>query len=225
MNDPMKVIGLAGGIACGKSLVAKCFADLGCEILDADQTGHEVLGDRKVVRRIAEIWGQDVVEDGVINRSKLAAIVFRKSNSTELNDSKESTGERKTGDVQESYPELKRLEAITHPEIGKRILTRLEEFRSRGQTPAVILDAPVMFKSGWDQFCDRIVFIDTDPAIRKQRAQQRGWSEGELQRRELTQISLEEKRRRSTDVIYNSGTIEDLIQQIRKLWKLWNTGS
>lgn len=225
MNDPMKVIGLAGGIACGKSLVAKCFADLGCEILDADQTGHEVLGDRKVVRRIAEIWGQDVVEDGVINRSKLAAIVFRKSNSTELDDSKESAGKRKTGDVQESYPELKRLEAITHPEIGKRILMRLEEFRSRGQTPAVILDAPVMFKSGWDQFCDRIVFIDTDLAIRKRRAQQRGWSEDELQRRELTQLSLEEKRRRSTDVIYNSGTIEDLIQQIRKLWKLWNTGS
>ena len=113
------------------------------------------------------------------------------------------------------------LQTLTHPEIGKLVQQRLEQFRASGDFPAAVLDAPVMFKANWDRFCDRIVFIDADLKTRKQRAQQRGWSETELERRESYQMPLEQKKERSTDLVTNSDSVEELKQQIRQLWRQW----
>jgi dephospho-CoA kinase len=84
----------------------------------------------------------------------------------------------------------------------------------------VVLDAPVMFQSGWDRWCDRIVFVDCAPGLRRQRAAERGWPEGELERREAFQMSLGEKRRRSTDVIDNSRR-DDIVWLRHQVLALW----
>ena len=70
----MIVIGLAGGIACGKSLVAACLKDLGCVIIDADKVGHEVLCMPSIVGQIEKKWGGRVVVDGKVDRRELAKI-------------------------------------------------------------------------------------------------------------------------------------------------------
>jgi len=198
----MIVIGLAGGIACGKSLVAACFEDLGCVIIDADKVGHEVLCLPSIVGQIAQKWGDRVVVDGKVNRHELAKIVF-------------------PSDTDSPTEALKYLEQLTHPEIGKLVQQRLEQFRASGDFPAVVLDAPVMFKANWDRFCDQIVFIDADLETRKRRAKERGWSETELERRESYQMPLEQKRKRSTDLVTNSGSVDELKQQIIQLWRQW----
>ena len=198
----MIVIGLAGGIACGKSLVAACLEDLGCVIIDADKVGHEVLCLPSIVGQIAQKWGDRVVVDGKVNRHELAKIVF-------------------PSDTDSPTKALKYLEQLTHPEIGKLVQKRLEQFRASGDFPAVVLDAPVMFKANWDRFCDQIVFIDADLETRKRRAKERGWSETELERRESYQMPLEQKRKRSTDLVTNSGSVDELKRQIIQLWRQW----
>ena len=198
----MIVIGLAGGIACGKSRVAACFEDLGCVVIDADKIGHEVLCKPSIVGQINRKWGGRVIVDGKVNRQELAKIVF-------------------PSDADSPTEALKYLEQLTHPEIGKSVQLQLEKFRASGDYPAAVLDAPVMFKADWDRFCDRVVFIDTDLQTRKQRAEKRGWSKTELERRESYQMPLEQKRKRSTDLVNNSGSVEKLKQQIRQLWRQW----
>ena len=198
----MLVIGLTGGIASGKSFVAECFAELGCEIIDADLLGHKVLKLPEMIERIRKAFGDQTVVDGEVDRRSLATIVFPK-------------------DSEAPSEELKLLESITHPEIGKWMKRRLLEIEQSNSAQAVILDAPVMFKAQWDRFCDHIVFVHADLKIRQQRANLRGWPEGELRRRERQQLPLEQKRRLATDEIDNSGSAEQTRVQAKSLWQKW----
>ena len=196
----MLVIGLAGGVASGKSLVARCFEHFGATIIDADRVGHEVLKEPDVIAAIHLQWGQIVFRDCEIDRSALARIVF------------DST----SGDSDQ----LERLEQITHPRLGEKIREALAQLES--ESKAVVLDAPVMFKAGWDRLCDKIVFVDTNALLRQQRARQRGWDDAELARREARQTPIDEKRSKSTDIIDNSKSKEETYIQARDLWRSWN---
>lgn len=196
----MLVIGLAGGVASGKSLVARCFEHFGAIVLDADRIGHEVLKEPDVIAAVESQWGKTVLKDGKIDRRALGQIVF---GSTDCNTN-----------------HLEILERITHPRIGHRIRERLVELES--ETPAVVLDAPVMFKSGWDQLCDKVVFVDANTSLRQQRAAQRSWDADELAKREMRQTSIAEKRSKSTEFINNSTTREETYHQVLMLWRTWS---
>ena len=91
----MLVIGLAGGVASGKSLVARCFEHFGAIVLDADRIGHEVLKEPDVIAAVESQWGKTVLKDGKIDRRALGQIVF---GSTDCNTN-----------------HLEILERITHP--------------------------------------------------------------------------------------------------------------
>lgn len=197
----MLVIGIAGGVASGKSLVARCFERFGAEVLDADRVGHEVLKDTKVIDAITLQFGEIILQRGEIDRRALGRIVF--------------------DPTPEGARSLRRLEEITHPQIGNRIQKELLTLKSDSQIPAVVLDAPVMFKANWDRLCDKVVFVHADDAQRRARASQRGWDDDELARRESQQLPILEKRSRSTDLIDNSGSREDTYAQACKLWKTW----
>ncbi len=200
----MLIIGLAGGIASGKSFIAAEFQKLGAALIDADLLGHQALAVDSVRAQIVNEFGSEVtgVEDE-IDRKKLAKLVF--------------------GNDTDSKRRLQRLEAITHPEIARQIRRRLADLRKSG-VQVVILDAAVMFKSGWDKLCDRIVFIDCDDTIRRRRALSRGWNPEELTRREANQTPLVEKRRRATDIIVNNDQPSPtIVEQIHHLWLCWTT--
>ncbi len=195
----MLVIGLAGGIASGKSLVADCFMHFGAKLIDADRIGHDILKQQSIKHSIKLEFGNSIInEQNEINRNQLAQIVFNPD-----------------------YPDaLKTLEKITHPLISERIHSALKQHKP--DAPAVLLDAPVMFKAGWDQMCDEVVFVDADLATRKSRAKLRGWDSEELAKRESFQTPVEEKRTRSTNVIDNGGSKNATYLQARDLWRTWN---
>ncbi|MDA1050525.1 MAG: dephospho-CoA kinase [Planctomycetota bacterium] len=195
----MKIIGILGGVASGKSLVAEQFRHLGAKVLDADQVGHLVLREPEVIRAARDRWGDAILaEDGQINRSEVAKIVFAPPPG--------------------GSEELAFLEQLTHPRIGARLQQLFEQMRHSRDSKAVILDAPVMLKSGWDKFCDHILFIEVPRNLRLQRARERGWSAAHFAARESAQESLETKRAAADHVIDNSTTVDSTRQQVKSFW-------
>jgi dephospho-CoA kinase len=196
----MKIIGILGGVASGKSLVADEFRRLGAKVLDADQVGHEVLRETGVIRAARERWGDAVLdENGQIKRSNVAKIVF--------------------APPPHGPGELAFLEQLTHPRISNRLQQEIARLRQSRDVEVVILDAPVMLKAGWDRFCDHILFIEAPRDLRLERARERGWSDAIFAAREAAQEPLETKRAAASHVIDNSRSIDMTRQQVESVWQ------
>jgi dephospho-CoA kinase len=196
----MFVIGVAGGVASGKSVVSQSLCRLGAVLLDADTIGHEVLEEPAVRAAIRRTWGDEVfTPEGLVSRPALARRVFAPS----------PDGPR----------ELGQLEQITHPRIGARLKEQIDSLASQGAIPAVVLDAAVMFKAGWHRYCDRIVFVDAPPETRLERALGRGWTPEQFRAREAAQLSVERKRQFADVVIDNSGSLTHTHQQVERFWR------
>lgn len=195
----MKIIGILGGVASGKSVVAKRLAELGAEVLDADLTAHEVLREPDIQSAIRQRFGDAVFEDnGQVHRSALARVVFAgdENGSTALAD----------------------LEKIMHPRIGERLQEKMGEIDRLGKAKALVLDAAVMMKAGWHKLCDVLLFVDVSPEVRVQRSRSRGWSDEEVTAREARQTPLEEKRAAADVVIDNAGDLTDTFAQVDQFW-------
>jgi dephospho-CoA kinase len=187
------IIGLAGGIASGKSAVASLLAELGCAVFDADRAAREVLLLPEVRAQIVSWWGESVLgESGEIDRRAVAAIVF-------------------------DDPEARRrLEGLTHPLIEARRLAAVAAVPR--EAPAIVIDAPLLFEAGLDQACDAVIFVDAPRDRRLARAQStRGWDELEFVRREESQLPLDVKRSAADHVIENDGDLDGLTDQVREI--------
>jgi dephospho-CoA kinase len=194
----MRIIGLLGGIASGKSFVAEQFRQLGAAALDADRVGHEVLRLPAIKEAVRHQFGREVLNStGEVDRKALGKIVFAPA----------PDGPR----------QLTVLEQITHPEIRRRLNEQVEQLAAEGVTLAV-LDAPVLLKAGWGDVCDALVFVDCEDAVRRTRAIERGWTPDEFAAREAAQESLAEKRKRADYVLENSAGTEYTKAQIERLW-------
>lgn len=195
----MKVIGIVGGVASGKSLVAGQLARLGAVVLDADKVAHEVLCEDPVKARIKTRWGAEVFDEhGEVSRRSLAKRVFAPPPA--------------------GPAERNQLEKIVHPRIADRLQRQIAEL-SCDENRIVVLDAAVMFEAGWDKYCDKIFFIDAPYEQRRARASQRGWDEQTWKAREHSQVSLEVKRDRADAIIDNSGSAEKTFRQVNRIWK------
>ncbi len=197
----MKILGLLGGVASGKSLVSRQLAELGAVVLDADHAGHEALRLPGVEAAARQRWGDGVFgQDGHIDRSRLAKIVFAPP-----------PGGPK---------ERKFLETLTHPEIGRWLLAQVEAMRTAPNTPPlVVLDAAWILEAGWDKLCNCFAFIDVPREVRLARALQRGWTEGDFAAREAAQESLHSKRARADVIIDNSGSPEHTQGEVQRVWQ------
>jgi dephospho-CoA kinase len=194
----MITLGLVGGVASGKTTVARHLQQLGAAVIEADKLGHEVLRMPAIRVAVGQRFGSEVIDsDGQVDRRKLAEIVFAPPPA--------------------GPAALEQLERLTHPEIGRLAEAELDRLRAAGG-PMVVLDAPVLLEAGWDRLCDRIAFVDAPLEVRRGRAAARGWSEAEFAARERAQKSLAEKRRRADFVLDNSGTNEYTQQQVERLW-------
>ncbi|MDG2470425.1 MAG: dephospho-CoA kinase [Pirellulaceae bacterium] len=194
----MLIVGIAGGIASGKSMVSTVFKEQGAFVLDADQVGHQVLTRSEVRNQIRKLWGDLVFrDDDSVNREKLGAIVF---------------------DPLNGALELSRLERITHPLIRQCLEDQVRKLISEEEFSIAVLDAPVMFKAGWDGFCDRLIFVDSSLETRQSRAMVRGWTISEFETREAAQVSLDVKRSRSDWLIQNDGTPAELKERALAIW-------
>lgn len=192
----MRVVGIVGGIASGKSRVAECFRLRGAAVLNADAAGHQVLTQPEVIAELVARWGPGILDAaGQVSRKQVAAIVFAPGNEAER-----------------AF-----LNQLTHPRIGQLLAEQIAALQAESQSHLAILDAALLLEAGWDEICDLVIFVDTPDATRLSRAHARGWDEAELARREATQLSLAEKRRLADLVLDNSGSLADLQAQVDRL--------
>jgi len=194
------VIGVLGGIASGKSTVAALLAGPDGLVLSADRIAHEVLASPPVVERLRERFGEEVLDaSGAPDREALARRVF---------------------DPVEGPAHRRALEGWTHPRVRATISRRLEEARAAG-TPRIVLDVPLLLENdaehGWVEACDVLVFVDVPLEERRRRAAERGWSRGDLERREAAQLPLDQKRARADHVLRNDGDRATLEERVRAL--------
>jgi dephospho-CoA kinase len=173
------IIGIVGGIGSGKSYVARLFGERGCLVIDADALVREAYEDPAIRQRLRSWWGESIFRaDGTVDRRAIAGRVF--------------TDER----------ERRRLEELLHPWVDERrrqIMAAADE-----QTVAFVWDTPLLMETGLNRQCDAVVFVDAPEAERLRRvAEQRGWDEHELRRREKLQMPLDKKRELSDSVLVN----------------------
>lgn len=187
------IVGLIGGVASGKSTVARLLQSHGALWLDSDSMAHAVLNSPEVLELISGRFGREVVQsDGRADRQKLASLVF--------------------GSGEQLAQNLAWLQSIIHPRVRELTEVRIES-EAAGH-PLVLIDAPLLLEAGWGPRCQRILFVDTPLERRQQWAIDRGWPAEEINRREAAQMPLDEKRRHATDVITNDGSIANLELQV-----------
>jgi dephospho-CoA kinase len=183
------VLGVLGGIASGKSAVARRLAGSEGVVLDADELARAALDEPSIRARVEAEFGLTHGPEG-FDRAALAKLVFS------------SPGARA------------RLEGWIHPRVRARILEALAEAEQRG-TPRVVLDVPLLLENdpqhGLVSRCHHLVFVDAPARDRDRRAiESRGWEPGEVARREAAQLPLSTKRARADLSVENSGTLEEL---------------
>jgi dephospho-CoA kinase len=195
----MKLIGLTGGIASGKSTVGKRLAELGAVVVDADQLAREVVEPgTPALADIARVFGPSVIApDGSLNRPALGAIIFSDAAKRE------------------------QLNAITHPAIWRRGNELFAEAEARDPDVVIVYDVPLLAEAAADrpmQF-DRIVVVQADTETRINRlVELRGMSRDEAEGRLRAQASDDERLRIADVVIDSNGTLEHTREQVDSLW-------
>lgn len=192
----MKIIGLTGGIASGKSTASNILKTFGATIIDADILAHKVIEKGKpALKEIVETFGKDILrKDGILDRKKLGKIVF--------------ADKRK----------LKTLNAIVHPPVHKLSEELFEIEKAKG-TEKIIYDSPLLIEENLMDRVDEVWLVYVDPKTQLERLIKRnGFSREEAMDRIESQLSLEEKKRYADVLIDNNGGIERLEKQLREVW-------
>jgi dephospho-CoA kinase len=187
------LIGLTGGIASGKSTVAKLLASYGAETIDADQVARDVVLPGSVgLQAVVNEFGAEVLSDsGELDRDLLGQIVFKESE------------------------KRKALEQILHPLIKKRTT----ELLAASKSSVVVYAVPLLVEANVDYPFDMILTVEAGVENQVERiVRSRGLSEADAQRRIDAQASTAERSERADFVIDSSGTHAQLEQQIAILW-------
>ena len=194
----MVVIGIAGGIATGKTEVAKLFAKSGAVIISGDELGREVVEENlQVLKELVEAFSEEILdENGRLNRRKLAELAFRDPVSK------------------------KKLNDIIHPHLLRRLKERLTQLRKKEREKLVVVDAALIPDWGIKDWLDYLVIVDCTYENQLQRLKERGLSEKEAKDRIASQLSSERKRESADYLIENNGTLEELRQESEKLYLL-----
>ena len=187
-------IGLSGGIGSGKSTVAKIFGDLGAVVIDADAIAREVLEPGQVgYESVIHNFGELILDGfGNIDRKKLAEVVFQ------------------------DPEKLLALESIVHPAVIARVAQIREGLPD---TSTVVYDTPLLVEKQLQNQFDKVVIVQADLAIRRDRLIERGLSESDITARISNQATDEERSIIADFVIINNGSIEDLRKSVTKVWQ------
>jgi len=196
MKRRFLLVGLTGGIGTGKSTVSRMFRDLGCLIIDADILAREVVepGEPAYDKIVAEFGKGVLQKDGLIDRKKLAAVVF--------------------GDDEKR----RRLEEFTHPEIRTRQAGILAGLVEEGFGGIAIFDAALLVETGRAKNMDKLVVVSAEPEVQRHRLAVRDdISEAEAERKIGSQLPLAEKVKQAHYVVDNSGTREETERRVREV--------
>jgi phosphopantetheine adenylyltransferase/dephospho-CoA kinase len=191
------VVGLTGGIASGKSTVARELARRGARVIDADKLGHRAYQvGTEAHREVIAAFGPEVrAADGTIDRPAVGARVFGKPD------------------------QLKRLTDIVWPEIRRLAQAEIAAIRAAEPSAVVVLEAAVLFEAGWEPLVDEIWVAVVERATAVQRATARGGLDAaQVEARIDAQLTNGERRQRAHVVLDNAGDEAALVRQLDAHW-------
>lgn len=191
----MKLVGLTGGIASGKSTVAKILQSLGAAIVNADDLAREVVEPgHEAWKEIVASFGADILQsDQTLDRQKLRTLIF-------------------------NQPEArKRLESIIHPRVRALAEERIRQYAAAGY-PVVIYEVPLLFEGNLQEWLRPVILVACDVKTQTARLQKRDHlTVADAEKHIAAQMSLKDKRRLADYVIENNGSLEDLERQTRQI--------
>lgn len=189
----VKVVGLTGGIASGKSTISRYLQEQGLMVLDADQVVHDLQAPSgRLYQALVGHFGQEIVQaDQTLDRAKLGQLIF-------------------------SNPELMAVSNGLQDEIIRgELANRLRDLSTR--TDLIFLDIPLLFEKGYDTWCQEIWLVAVSEPVQVQRLMARnGYSQSEAHKRIASQLPLAEKKAKSQVIIDNNGSLEASYQQVDK---------
>lgn len=186
------VLGLTGGIGCGKTAVSDMLAELGITIVDADIIARQVVEPGTVgLKAIIAHFGNEILDEhGALNRSELRARIF-------------SNAEQKSW-----------LNALLHPLIRAQLIDDLK----RAQSDYVVLVAPLLFENGLDSYCHRTLLIDVPKEVQIARTTKRDNISIEQAKQIISaQMAREHKQQKADDILNNNRQLNDVKQDLLKL--------
>jgi dephospho-CoA kinase len=191
----VKLVGLTGGIASGKSTVAKILQSLGAAIVNADDLAREVVEPgHEAWKGIVAAFGADILQsDQTLDRQKLRTLIF-------------------------NQPEArKRLESIIHPRVRALAEERIRQYAAAGY-PVVIYEVPLLFEGNLQEWLRPVILVACDVETQTARLQKRDHlTTADAEKHIAAQMSLKDKRRLADYVIENNGSLEDLERQTRQI--------
>jgi dephospho-CoA kinase len=194
----MKKLGLTGGIASGKTAVAKMLRDLGFDVLDADSLARELIEPgRAAYDEVVREFGPGIIDSNRpgnhIDRKILGAIVFS------------------------DRAKLDRLNAIVHPRVREIILQQLDELARGGDRAAAFVEAALLVEAHYQDYLDALVVVWCLPEQQLERLVARGLGEQDARNRIASQLPVAEKLKLATEKIDCSGSLEDTRKQVEAL--------
>ena len=190
----MLIIGLTGGIGSGKSVASDKFKSLGIVVVDADVASRTVVEPGKpALKEIQDHFGSGIITaEGKLDRNKLREII--------ATDAKER----------------KWLESVLHPKIGEQITKEISESTS----VYTLFVAPLLLETNSQEMCSRVVVVDVPKDVQIRRTAKRDKvSPNQVEQMVAAQMEREKRLEKADDVLFNSGTIEDLEKQVEELHK------
>jgi dephospho-CoA kinase len=187
---------LTGGIATGKSTVAKMLAERGCHIVDTDLIARELVEPgMPALKEIAEKFGPGFLNpDGTLNREAMRELIIHDAGKRDL------------------------LNGITHPRINERVLELIREHSAKDSMP-VIIDVPLLFEAGWHRIFTTVILVYVPVAVQVERLMARDGLTREMAEKTLTfQMGIEEKRKLAMYVIDNSGSLDETSRLVEELF-------
>jgi dephospho-CoA kinase len=194
----VRVFGLTGGIASGKSTVTAMFRDAGVPVIDADALAREVVAlGQPALEEIARRFPGTVTAEGRLDRAKLGALVFSDASARAA------------------------LNAITHPRIQALALERTAALADQG-VPVALYDAALLIENRLHEAMDGVILVACPVEVQRTRLMQRsGLTAAEADQRIASQMPLEQKRPFATWVIDNGGTLEQTRAQVNEVISKW----
>jgi len=193
----MKIIGLTGGIATGKSQVSSMLSELGAIIIDADIVAREVVQKGLPAwQQIKDEFGQEyLLSNGELNRKKLGKLVFTNPDA------------------------LAKLNSITHPAIKGRIEDRINNLKAQDFKGVVVVDAALLLETGWETMVDQVWVVDAPIEKRIERLMIRdNFTRDQALSRINSQMSQQERIAKADKIIYNNSDIDSLREQVQRIW-------
>jgi dephospho-CoA kinase len=192
----VKLIGITGGIATGKSTVTAMFRGLSAHVLDADEIAREVVASgTDGLAEIAARWPDAIAPDGTLDRKRMGELIFR------------------------SPADRAALDAITHPRIQAAVIERTAALADAGNKVA-FYDAALLIENRLHEALNGVVLVVVPHAVQLQRLMARnGLTQEAAETRIASQLPLEDKKRYATWIIDNSGTLDATRAQVEKVWQ------